>query len=236
MDILAKRSTSWQMFNEISPRYDLLNHLLSGGLDIYWRHRLCAFVPKKPNLRVLDLATGTGDLILTLVRRVPQIIAAYGLDLAQQMLAIAKTKTRTSNLTDKVSFHYGDAQRIPPELDQFDLVTMAFGIRNIENTTNALREIHRVLHASGRVIILEFSLPKVWILRRIYLWYLRRMVPFLGKMISGNQQAYYYLNQTIEQFPHGEEFCQLLREAKFVNVHAYPLSFGIATIYTGEKT
>lgn len=235
MNILAQKAKSWQMFNEISPRYDLLNHLLSVGLDIYWRHRLCSFVPQKPNLRVLDLATGTGDVLFTLLQRSPQIVSGYGVDLAQQMLAVAQKKAKRSNLKDKISFHYGDAQHIPKELDQFDLATMAFGIRNVENTQAVLSEIYRVLRPSGRVLILEFSLPGSLLLKTLYLWYLRKIVPLLGKLLTGNYQAYYYLNQTIENFPYGERFCKLLRDAKFTNVQAYGLSLGIATLYVGDK-
>ncbi len=234
-DTVLKKATSWQMFNDISGRYDFLNHLLSGGLDIYWRHRLYGFIPSRGDQRLLDLATGTGDVIFSLIRKSSKISSACGLDMAEKMLTIARRKANDRNISDKVTFLNGDAQKIPLEDAQFDVVTMAFGIRNTEDPQKVLKEAHRVLGVFGRVLILEFSLPSNAVFKKVYLFYLRNIVPFLGKMFSGNYEAYKYLNETVEEFPHGERFCRLLEEANFRNVKANTLSFGIASIYQGDK-
>lgn len=225
------------MFDAISPRYDLLNRLLSLGLDIFWRRQLVRFLPVGAgcDLSLLDLATGTADVPLTLVRQSKNIEHAVGIDLADKMLAIGREKITLANLADKITLSHGDANHIPFEDNVFDAVTIAFGIRNVEDHNQVLREMRRVLKPRGRAIILEFSLPENKALRATHLFYLRVVVPAIGGLVSGHGEAYRYLNQTIETFPYGDDFCALMELCGFKKVKAHPLMGGIATIYEGEK-
>lgn len=223
------------MFDAISSRYDILNRLLSFGLDLFWRRRLGRFLPQDGAVSLLDLATGTADVLLTLVRHNKNIEYAVGMDMAEQMLSIGREKIARANLSNKITLTHGDAGHIPFEAGRFDAVTMAFGIRNVEDPAQVLREMRRVLKDGGRALILEFSLPENRILRAAHLFYLRFVVPAIGGLISGHGPAYRYLNQTIERFPYGAAFCAMMADAGFRNPSALPLSGGIATVYAGEK-
>lgn len=229
------KSESWKMFNDISPRYDLLNHLLSFGLDIAWRKRLAQLLPAGTNLRILDLATGTADVLLSIFKNSKKIKAGYGIDLADKMLAIGREKIAHKNLGDVIKLQTADANQIPFANNDMDCITMAFGIRNVQEPKKVLKEMHRVLNPTGRALILEFSLPPNKLLRGLHLFYLRQIVPAIGAIFSGHYQAYKYLNQTIETFPYGEDFCRLMKEAGFINTKANPLLWGVATIYQGDK-
>jgi len=229
------KSTSWQMFDDISPRYDFLNHLLSFGLDIRWRRQLSQFLTKKTDQKVLDLATGTGDILLSLFKNNSNIQSGCGLDLADKMLAIGRQKIIQHGLDKKITLQHGDAHQIPFDEKTFDTATIAFGIRNMDIPKQVLREMHRILTIDGRALILEFSLPRNPLIRGIHIFYLRYLLPLIGAIFSGHYSAYRYLNQTIETFPYGEDFCVLLKKSGFVNVKAHPLLFGVATIYQGDK-
>ena len=229
------KSTSWQMFNDISPRYDLLNHLLSFGLHIHWRRQLAKYLSNQDNQRVLDLATGTADVLLSLFKHNPHIQTGYGIDMADKMLEIGRKKITQHGLDKQIILQHGDANQIPFNDKTFDAVTIAFGIRNMENPTQVLKEMHRVLNKEGRALILEFSLPNNKLLRTLHLFYLRTVVPLVGALFAGHYQAYRYLNQTIETFSYGSQFCQLMTTAGFAKTKAYPLLGGVATIYVGEK-
>lgn len=222
------------MFDEISPRYDLLNRLLSFGLDVLWRERLAAFLPKHEGQRVLDVATGTADVLLALIKDL-RVQAGFGVDMAERMLDIGRAKVAHLGLENRITLHRGDAGQLPFNDNTFDTVTIAFGIRNMEDHNQVLMEMRRVLNPGGRALILEFSLPENKILRAAHLFYLRGVVPAIGGLISGHGEAYRYLNQTIERFPCGAAFCAIMQDAGFQNVNAHPLMGGIATIYTGEK-
>lgn len=223
------------MFNEISPRYDLLNRLLSFGLDSHWRTALVKFLPLRNNLHLLDLATGTADVAITLCQKVPQITRAVGIDLADKMLEIGQTKIHQKGLEQTISLKHADALSIPFDNNSFDIATISFGIRNTPDHFKVLQEMNRILNPKGRALILEFSLPDNPLLRFSHLMYLRNIVPIIGWIVSGHYQAYRYLNKTIEDFPYGEAFCQLMSKAGFANSKAHPLLGGIATIYVGNK-
>ncbi len=229
---LPKKTESWLMFNRISRRYDLLNRLLSGRRDVAWRRKCARLLPRRAGLRVLDLATGTADLLLALLKERPDI-RPVGLDPAINMLRLGRQKRCRKKVA--VSFINGDAQRAPLKAGSFDVITMAFGIRNVANIETAFREMHRLLAQDGWLLILEFSLPTNRAIRAFYLFYFRRILPFIGGLISGDRQAYRYLNRTVEDFPYGEAFCQKLADAGFTNTRALPLTFGIASIYSAEK-
>jgi demethylmenaquinone methyltransferase/2-methoxy-6-polyprenyl-1,4-benzoquinol methylase len=228
------RKQVYRMFDRIAGRYDLLNHLLSVGLDGRWRARVRQLLPHEDNLHVLDLACGTGDqlIALTASRRVAR---GVGLDLAEQMLDIGREKIDRSGLGQILSLQTGDAENLPFDQSSFDAVTIAFGIRNMIDVQRTLGEMLRVLKSKGRALILEFSLPRRRLVRGPYLFYLRHVLPRLGALISGDNAAYRYLNETIETFPHGEAFCQIMRDTGFTNVTATPLTAGIVSIYRGDK-
>jgi demethylmenaquinone methyltransferase / 2-methoxy-6-polyprenyl-1,4-benzoquinol methylase len=215
------------MFGSIARRYDLANHVLSCGCDFIWRNRAAGIVRRWAPKNVLDLAAGTGDLTLALGRALPEseIVAA---DFSEEMLAIAKSKgVRRVVTADALALPFGDRS--------FDCVTIAFGLRNIKDWSGALREMARVLSANGHVLIMEFSLPAPSILRAVYRFYLHRILPIFGSMLTGKKAAYDYLGDSIEQFPGGDEMCRLIEANGFRNAAAEPLSGGIVTIYRAER-
>lgn len=223
-----------KMFDRIAHRYDLLNHLLSGNRDVAWRRQMAGMLPTRGNLDVLDLATGTGDQLLTLAET-GKLRSGVGVDLAEKMLAVGREKIESRKLGSLLQMQTGDAGAIPCGNSQFDAVSISFGIRNVLDVPTALREMYRVLRPEGRAMILEFSLPRNIVIRKAYLFYFRHILPRLGSLISGDSYAYRYLNQTVETFPYGDAFCTLMAEAGFSNVQATEVTFGIATIYTGDK-
>ncbi|MDA1087314.1 MAG: bifunctional demethylmenaquinone methyltransferase/2-methoxy-6-polyprenyl-1,4-benzoquinol methylase UbiE [Verrucomicrobia bacterium] len=222
------------MFNRIAHRYDFLNRMLSCGQDVRWRKRLARHFPDGTNLSVLDVATGTGDVLLML-HGFGRIGRGVGIDMAEKMLDIGRAKIRARGLQETFTLKTGDAAQIPETDGTYDVVTIAFGIRNVGNTATGLAELHRVLKPNGRALILEFSLPANPAMRKLYLFYFRHILPLVGGLISGDSYAYRYLNQTVETFPYGDAFLDLMRNAGFKNVSADPLTCGIAAIYRGEK-
>jgi demethylmenaquinone methyltransferase/2-methoxy-6-polyprenyl-1,4-benzoquinol methylase len=229
------RQKVWHMFDRIAPRYDLLNRLLSFRQDVAWRRRMARQVQATQGLVLLDIATGTADQIISLMERNPGITRAVGVDMSEGMLGFGREKIRKLNWSDRVVLKTGDAMRIPEPDGTFDVATMSFGIRNVLNVTEALREVHRVLKPGGRALILEFSTPGNRLFRPLYFFYLRHVLPVLGGILSGDRSAYRYLNRTIETFPSGRDFCAIMEAAGFERVQAIPLTFGIASIYQGDR-
>lgn len=230
-----KKSESWQMFNDISPRYDFLNRVLSFGLDLRWRKILAKHLPNRPNLKVVDLATGTADVLLSMARRNPNFSEGVGIDMADKMLEIGRQKIAAKQFDQKIKLESGDAHAIAYPDNSFDAATIAFGIRNMSDPAKVILEMTRVLKPGGVVLVLEFSLPKNKIIRFFHLAYLRHVVPAIGWLLTGHYKAYKYLNETIEDFPYGNEFCYFLYDAGLAHVKPIPLLFGTATIYRGEK-
>jgi len=215
------------MFASIASRYDLANHLLSCGADFYWRKRAAEIVASwRPN-RILDLATGTGDLALTLARKLPSA-EITGADFLEEMLAIARRKGLRKTVV-------GDAMHLPFADASFDCVTIASGLRNMQDYGGALREMWRVLNANGHLLILEFSLPQLSILRSLYPFYLHRCLPLIGSALTRTRNAYDYLGDSIEQFTNDEAMLRLMESSGFSNVSIEPLTGGIVTIYTADK-
>jgi demethylmenaquinone methyltransferase / 2-methoxy-6-polyprenyl-1,4-benzoquinol methylase len=233
-NLIIPKSHSWKMFDDISSQYDPLNHILSLGLDILWRKRLVNLAPSG-RIKILDLATGTGDVLLTFAEKRPDFYSAIGIDLADRMMRIGAHKVKQRRLHNKISFKHADATSLPFPDTSFDVTTISFGIRNIPDYTQALKEMRRILKPEGKALILEFSLPENIFIRFFHLLYLRIFVPLIGFVLTGNYSAYRYLNQTIESFPYGKEFCGLMEQAQFRNVKSYRLLFGAATIYEGQK-
>jgi demethylmenaquinone methyltransferase/2-methoxy-6-polyprenyl-1,4-benzoquinol methylase len=219
------------MFNEISPTYDFVNRVLSFGQDVRWRKKVARFLPLKPHLEILDLATGTGDQIAALYRAKISIQKAVGIDLAEEMLNIGRWKLKKFPSAELMQ---GDAQKLNFPSESFDAATFSFGIRNVLDPLVSLREIHRILKQRGRCLILEFSMPNRWI-RPFFLFYLRTILPRLGGILSKNLAAYRYLNRTIETFPSGDAFLALMKSAGFSSLKRIPMNFGSVSLYVGEK-
>lgn len=223
------------MFDRIAHRYDVLNRSLSFGRDVAWRKRLRCHLPKDRDLLLVDLATGTADQILFLLDGDATIAKAVGYDLSEEMLARGREKIEKLKVGDVVSLHTGDAMRSPQADNSADVITISFGIRNVEDVPTALADMRRALAPGGKLLILECSLPENALIRKGYLFYFRRILPRLGGWVSGDSYAYNYLNKTVETFPCGEAFCDLMRGAGFEAVRAETMTVGVATLYSGVK-
>ena len=215
------------MFGSISRRYDLANHLLSCGCDFFWRKRAAKIVADWNPNAIVDLATGTGDLALALMRTLPNA-EIIGADFSEEMLAVARSKGVRRAIA-------ADALVLPFANRSFDCVTIAFGLRNIEDWGAALREMARVLTTNGHLLVMEFSLPSMSILRTVYRFYLHRLMPIFGSFLTQKKTAYDYLGESIEKFPGGEEMLRLMEATGFERAAMEPLSAGIVTIYTATK-
>lgn len=230
-----RKKESYKIFNEIAGTYDLLNHTLSLGIDIYWRNKLLKHLPKKDSINALDLATGTGDVPLTLIKD-QRIKKITGLDLSKGMVDIGVEKVKKKGLDKKINLMIGDAVNIPAADNSFDLTTISFGIRNFSDPQKSLHDIHRVLKKDGRVMIMEFAIPANPIVKAVYFFYFRQILPFIGNLVSKHKDAYTYLNKTVEQFPYGDDFLKLMQNAGFKNLRKQSLTFGIAMLYIGDKS
>ena len=231
----AANDDVWRLFDRIAHRYDLLNHLLSGRQDVLWRRRVMRHLPPGDNLHVLDLATGTGDMLLSLSKQGGRVARGMGVDMSGEMLIRGQRKLAARGLNPKFSMVRANASETPLPADSFDAVTIAFGIRNVADTHACLVEMRRLLKPGGRALVLELSVPTHKCFLKAYLCYFRHVLPRLGGFISGDREAYYYLNQSVEEYPQGEAFCQMMRRVGFHSVEYYPLSCGIATLYQGDK-
>ena len=223
------------MFDAIAHRYDFLNHLLSAGIDRRWRKKAVESLRLTGRERVLDLCTGTADLAIAACGARPRAAQVVGVDFSSAMLRVGRQKLQTHELVDAIRLVRGDATRIPIASASIDAVTIAFGIRNVEDTAAACREIHRVLAAGGRLAILEFSVPSTPLVRAAYLWYFTRVLPRIGRLISGHGAAYGYLPASVGTFAPPGEFANFLRQTGFTDVRAIPLTFGIVCLYTGRR-
>jgi demethylmenaquinone methyltransferase/2-methoxy-6-polyprenyl-1,4-benzoquinol methylase len=223
------------MFDAIAGRYDLLNHLLSAGIDRRWRKRAIRSLALTGHERVLDLCTGTADLAIAAMRATPAAARVVGVDFAGVMLRIGHEKLRRAGLDDRVTLVRGDATRIPVADGTIDAVTIAFGIRNVEETAAACAEMYRVLKPGGRLAILEFAVPTTPGVSALYLWYLNRVLPLVGRAVSHHNAAYGYLPASIGAFASPDAFVKVLRQAGFTDIFPTRLTFGSVILYTGAK-
>lgn len=221
------------MFDAIAHRYDLLNHVLSGGADFYWRRKAVESLRDVRPRRILDVATGTADFAIAALRLKPDEVV--GVDIAENMLAIGRAKIRRLGAGDVIHLKTGEAEHLEFEDGTFDAAMVAFGARNFEHLHRGLGEMQRVLRPGGRIVVLEFSQPAAFPFRQLYLFYFRRVLPLLGRMVSKDRRAYTYLPDTVMKFPQGEEFLAILKAAGIRSPRQHRLTFGIATIYAGEK-
>ncbi len=226
------------MFNNISGQYDFLNHFLSFGVDRNWRKRVVReirnhFHGDTKDLRVLDVATGTGDLAIAVAGLGPAEIC--GIDIAASMMDIGKDKVYLRGLQNLISFEEAPAEKIPYPDGTFDAVTVAFGVRNFEDLVKGLSEMNRVMKPGGILLVLEFSHPRAFPFRQLYTFYSRFIIPFVGRLISGNRDAYTYLPESVAAFPSGKDFLRILEGCGLKSVKQVPLTMGIASVYTAEK-
>jgi demethylmenaquinone methyltransferase / 2-methoxy-6-polyprenyl-1,4-benzoquinol methylase len=221
------------MFDAIAPRYDLLNRLLSAGIDRRWRAAAIRSLKFTGRETLLDVCTGTADVALEARRG--GAARAVGVDFAGAMLKLGLVKVRAAGEASRIPLVRGDAMALPARDASVDAVTVAFGIRNVEHTERACAEMARVLRTGGRLAILEFGVPKIPGVSALYLWYFRRVLPLVGRMISGHTGAYTYLPASVGAFPPPERFMAMLREAGFVDTHARAMTFGIVHLYTATR-
>lgn len=230
---LGKKQQVTHMFDTISENYDRLNRVISLGIDQKWRKKVIRLALENRPTRVLDVATGTGDLAIALAENGE--VQVTGLDISPGMLEVGKQKIQQKQLGKQIDMLIGDSEEIPFEDDTFDAVTVAFGVRNFENLEAGLQEISRVLKPKGRIVILETSVPSKTFFRFGYRVYCKNYLPMVGKLLSRDEMAYSYLSESAAQFPHGEEFNNILAKSGFIDIENIPQTFGAATIYTASK-
>jgi demethylmenaquinone methyltransferase / 2-methoxy-6-polyprenyl-1,4-benzoquinol methylase len=223
------------MFDAIAGRYDLLNHLLSGGIDRQWRKRAIRTLALTGRERVLDLCTGTADLALAAMHARPAASRVIGVDFSGAMLRVGLEKIRRERLDGHISLVRGDAMRIPAADRAIDAITIAFGIRNVENTAAACAEMHRVLIPGGRLAILEFAVPTTPVWATVYGWYMKNVLPRIGRTISRHDAAYAYLPASIDAFASPDELVKILRQVGFTEISTVLLTFGSVCLYTARR-
>ncbi|MDB5260788.1 MAG: bifunctional demethylmenaquinone methyltransferase/2-methoxy-6-polyprenyl,4-benzoquinol methylase [Adhaeribacter sp.] len=229
----GKKSQVAQMFNSIAGKYDFLNHFLSAGIDIYWRKQAVKVMAQNKPALLLDVATGTGDFAIEALQLNPDKI--IGVDISEGMLAVGQQKIIKKNLTGKIELQVGDSENLAFADSTFDGTMAAFGVRNFENLVKGLSEMHRVLKPGGRIVVLEFSKPQAFPFKQVYNFYFKQILPVFGKLISKDQAAYTYLPESVQAFPDGPEFVNILKQVGFKDTKWHSLTFGISSIYTGLK-
>jgi demethylmenaquinone methyltransferase/2-methoxy-6-polyprenyl-1,4-benzoquinol methylase len=223
------------MFGRIAGRYDLANHLLSGGMDIWWRYRLVNAVRRAHPAAVLDLATGSGDVAFALARRLPQTTIITGMDFCQPMLDQAVVKQRAAGTRyDNITFRQGDGMALPVPDASYDALTISFGLRNLSDRHRGLCEMRRALRPGGRLFVLEFSRPQAWFCP-FYFFYLRKILPTIAGSVTGDRDAYVYLNETIEEFPNRAALATEISAAGFKSVTSFGMTFGIVALHQAVK-
>ena len=231
----SKKEQVEQMFDNIAPTYDRLNHVLSFNIDRIWRRRVMRIVRNEQPKVVMDIATGTGDLAIAMAKRIEQA-RILGVDLSEEMLRVAEVKISNLGLTERISLTKGDAENLDMvAAESVDVVTVAFGVRNFENLEKGLSELYRTLKPGGKLVVLEFSIPRNRLVRWVYAQYSHRLLPRIGAMISKDRKAYDYLPDSVEEFPSPERFAEMLRGVGFASVKAKSQSFGIAHIHVAIK-
>ena len=229
----SKKEEVAEMFNNISKRYDFLNHFLSLGIDKIWRKKAIRSLKSIAPQRILDIATGTGDFALAALKLKPKEI--IGVDISQGMLDVGKEKMKKKGVDQIIKMQLGDSEALPFKNDYFDALTVGFGVRNYENLEVGLADMLRVLRPAGKAVILEFSRPKRFPVKQFFGFYSKYMIPFFGKRISKDSRAYTYLPESVAAFPEGQTFMDIMTKIGYKNVEARTVSGGIATIYSGIK-
>jgi demethylmenaquinone methyltransferase/2-methoxy-6-polyprenyl-1,4-benzoquinol methylase len=231
----SKKEQVEQMFDNIAPTYDRLNHVLSFNIDRIWRKRVMRIVRRSHPAMIMDIATGTGDLAIAMAKRT-EGAKILGIDLSEEMLRVARDKVAKLGFSERIVLQKGDAENLGMVADKsVDVVTVAFGVRNFEHLEKGLSELYRCLKPGGKLVVLEFSIPRNRLIRWVYAQYSHRLLPRIGAMISKDRQAYDYLPDSVEEFPSPERFMETLRGVGFTDTKAKSQSFGIAHIYCATK-
>ncbi len=229
----SKKEQVAEMFNNIAPKYDFLNQLLSLGIHKGWRRKAIKLISVNNPKTILDIATGTADFAIEAIKINPTKVV--GVDISSGMLALGEEKIKKLNLKDKIELKLADSENLPFENNAFDAITVGFGVRNFENLEKGISDIYRVLNNGGMLAILEFSKPKKFPIKQFYNFYFRFITPTIGKIFSKDASAYTYLPESVNAFPDGENFLNVLKKSGFKQTKAYPLTFGIASIYIAHK-
>ena len=229
----SKKEQVANMFNTISPQYDFLNHLLSGGIDIIWRKKAIKLLQNKGIKTMLDIATGTGDFAIEALKINPEKIV--GVDISEGMLSFGQEKIKKMGLEKTIQLQKGDSEKLPFSDNSFDAVIVSFGVRNFENLQKGLSDMFRVTKPGGYCLILEFSNPCTFPMKQLYTFYSKYCLPFLGKMISKDPSAYTYLPESVKAFPDGPDFIQIFKSVGYSETNWIPMTGGICSIYIGQK-
>lgn len=230
---LSKKAQVADMFNNIAARYDFLNHFLSMGIDKGWRKKAIAEAGAINPKKILDVATGTGDMAIAASALKPTQIT--GVDIADRMLEVGRKKISEQHLQQLITLQTGDSELMPFETGEYDVVMCAYGVRNFEHLEKGISEMNRVIRPGGKVVILEFSHPTGFPIKQLFKFYFKYILPTLGKMVSKHDTAYSYLPESVMAFPEGKKFCEILTRCGFKDAKARPLTFGITTLYTAFK-
>ncbi len=231
-EVEGKKEQVEAMFDAIAPRYDLLNRVLSLGIDQRWRRKAVAMLGAEQPERILDVATGTADLALEAMRLDPKKVV--GVDISEEMLRRGREKIERLGLSDRIVLQRGDAEKLPFSDNQFHAALVAFGVRNFQDLDKGLAEIRRVLRPGGALVVLEFSKPRAFPIKQAYAFYSRYILPWVGRAVSKNDGAYRYLPDSVAAFPDGEAFLDRMRQAGYHDLTCQPLTFGIASLYKGK--
>lgn len=229
----TKKEQVATMFNNISAKYDFLNHFLSLGIDILWRKKAIKELKKDQPKLILDIATGTGDFAIEALALQPDRV--IGVDISEGMLAVGREKMKKRKLDQVIDLQLGDSEGLLFEDNKFDAVIVSFGVRNFEHLEKGLQDMHRVLKPGGKTVILEFSKPKSFPFKQLYHFYFKWILPKIGKLISKDQAAYTYLPESVQEFPDGQDFLQILEKVGFKQTKCKALTLGISSIYVGIK-
>jgi len=229
----GKKEQVADMFNNISKKYDLLNHVLSLGIDITWRKKAIKMLKKDQPKLILDIATGTGDFAIEALALNPDKV--IGVDISEGMLAEGRKKLKKRKLDDRIELQLGDSEKLLFEENKFDAVIVSFGVRNFETLEKGLSDMYRVLKPGGKTVIVEFSKPKKFPMKQVYNVYFKYILPQIGKVVSKDNAAYTYLPESVQAFPDGDDFLRILERVGFKKTTCKLLTFGISSIYIGEK-
>ncbi|KPM48748.1 bifunctional demethylmenaquinone methyltransferase/2-methoxy-6-polyprenyl-1,4-benzoquinol methylase UbiE [Jiulongibacter sediminis] len=230
----GKKEQVSEMFDNISAKYDLLNRVLSGGVDLYWRKKAISLLKKEQPKLILDIATGTGDLAIEANKQLnPEKI--IGVDISEGMLFHGREKMKKLGLQDKIEMRMGDSEKLLFDDNTFDAVIVSFGVRNFENLKKGLTDMCRVTKPGGTCVVVEFSKPRSFPMKQLYGFYSTKVLPLIGKLVSRDSSAYTYLPESVKAFPDGDDFLSIFESAGFKNTYCKTLTFGICSVYVGKK-
>ena len=225
-----------KMFDNIAKHYDFLNHFLSLGIDKIWRRKMIAELVEVQPKRILDVATGTADVAINTIKQLKiKDLKIVGVDISNEMLNVGRRKLVTEGVNDVIELALGDSENLPFDGNNFDAVTVAYGVRNFENLERGLAEMHRVLRANGKIVVLEFSRPRIFPFRQLFNFYFKNILPTIGKLTSKDARAYSYLYESVQAFPDGDDFLTVLNKVGFKNTSCTSLTLGICSLYVGYK-